>query len=164
MTGNDQYLSADEKFKRFIKATDDYIENAGLDLIKYSKDAENILNLTQDELKSLSSEECGEKAYCVFAYANYVQTEYNKNLEKLNWSNDALWKILSSEMKQYGDRYTKWEEKYHQALKGNDFASRIHIIKTHAKARVDRLSDKVKDIRKMGDVLLELQRSKKYIR
>ena len=164
MTGSNQFSTADDQFKRFIDATDSYINNSGLDLVKYNKDVETILNLTPFELRSLNSEECGEKAYAVFAYASYVQTEYNRNLEKLNWSNDALWRILASEMKQYGDRYTKWEEKYHQALRGNDFASSLHTIKLHAQARFNRLQDKIKDIRRMGDILVELQRSKRQNR
>ena len=75
MTGSNQFSTADDQFKRFIDATDSYINNSGLDLVKYNKDVETILNLTPFELRSLNSEECGEKAYAVFAYASYVQTE-----------------------------------------------------------------------------------------
>ena len=56
MTGSNQFSTADDQFKRFIDATDSYINNSGLDLVKYNKDVETILNLTPFELRSLKND------------------------------------------------------------------------------------------------------------
>ena len=97
----------------------------------------------------------------VFAYANYLQEEHNSNLVKLNYANDSLRQIVASEMGQF-DKYTKHEIKQQNVINNNEFASKLDVIRKHAQARVDKLSEKIKDIRKMGESLLELAKRKAY--
>ena len=80
----------------------------------------------------------------------------------MHWATDAINKVISPVLKQYGDKYTKHEQKYYEAINDNEFARSLNNIKMHATARVDMLTDKMRDVRRMGDVLIELSKRKKY--
>ena len=160
MSGN-KGLTASERLSRFEQATEDYINSKHLCPIGFNIEAIEILNLTTEGLRILSAEECVANSYVVFAYANYLQEEHNSNLVKLNYANDSLRQIVASEMGQF-DKYTKHELKQHNVINNNEFASKLDVIRKHAQARVDKLSEKIKDIRKMGESLLELAKRKAY--
>jgi TATA-box binding protein (TBP) (component of TFIID and TFIIIB) len=76
---------------------------------------------------------------------------------------DNLRRIIAEEINNYGfDKYTKHEIKVQQIINSNEFASKLELIRKHAQARVDRLTDKVRDIRRMADTLLEKGRKVGY--
>jgi len=154
-------LTASERLARFEKATEDYINSKHLCPIGFNIEAIEVLNLTVEELKILSSEECVAKSYVVFAYANYLQEEHNLNLVKLNYANDSLREIVAAEVGQF-DKYMKHEIKQQNIINNNEFASKLDNIRKHAQARVDKMTEKIRDIRRMGESLLELAKRKAY--
>ena len=162
MTGNEQFLNAKERLGKFVDATEKYINSQHVGLTKINPEVVNVLNYDSALLHSLSSEQCLSAAYILFSYADYLQTLYNTNLVKLHWATDAINKVISPMLKQYGDKYTKHEQKYYEAIQDNEFARSLNNIKTHATARVDMLTDKMRDVRRMGDVLIELSKRKQY--
>jgi len=162
MTGNEQFLNAKDRLSRFVDATEKYIDGQHVGLIKINPEVVNVLNYDSAVLHSLSSEQCLSAAYILFSYADYLQTLYNSNLVKLHWSIDAINKVISPVLKQYGDKYTKHEQKYYEAVQDNEFARSLNNIKMHATARVDMLTEKMRDVRRMGDVLIELSKRKQY--
>ena len=162
MTGKKQSLNAEESLARFVETTEKYIASEGIIYSKVNPEVELILSLTAEQISELTSEQCTEAAYLLYAYCQHVQSVYNKNMAKLEWCNNALWKILSKEIDQYGTQYTKYEQKYQQAIQGNDFARKVNEIKMHVEARTLWLTDKTRDLRKMADSLMELSKRKAY--
>ena len=154
-------LTASERLARFEKATEAYIDSKHLCPIGFNIEAVGILNLGLEELKKLSAEDCVTSAYVVFAYANYLQEEHNQNVVKLNYANDSLRQIVADEMGQF-DKYTKHEIKQQHVINNNEFATKLDNIRKHAQARVDKMHDKIKDVRRMGESLLELAKRKAY--
>ena len=162
MTGNEQFLSAKERLEKFVNATEQYINSQHVGLTKINPEVVTILNYDSTHLDSLTSEKCLSCAYVIFSYADYLQSVYNSNLVKVHWATDAINKVVSPVLKQYGDKYTKHEQKYYEAINDNEFARSLNNIKMHATARVDMLTEKMRDVRRMGDVLIELSKRKQY--
>lgn len=162
MNGKEQFLNADESLEKFLATTEKYISSEGIVDKKVNPEVELVLSLKADQISNLTAEQCAEVAYLLYAYCSHIQKVYNKNLAKLEWCNNALWRILAKEIDQYGTKYTKYEQKYQQAIAGNDFARKVNEIKLHVEARVLWLTDKTRDIRKMADSLMELSKRKTY--
>lgn len=160
MSGHEK-LTASERLARFEKSVEDYINAKHLCAIGFNVEAVGVLNMKIEDLKDLSSEDCVAGSYVVFAYANYLQEEYNQNLVKLNYANDTLRQIVANEMGQF-DKYMKHEIKQQHVINNNEFAVKIDNIRKHAQARVDRMSEKIRDVRRMGESLLELAKRKAY--
>lgn len=161
MTGENQSLTPSERLAKFEESIDNYINSKSLNVIGFNLEAAEALNLTSENLSSLSSEECLHKSYVVHGYANYLQEEYNQNLIKLSFAVDNIRRIVSLEIDQYG-KYTKHDIKQQQIINQNPFAEKLETIRKHAQARIDRLQEKIRDVRKMADVLMELSKRKAY--
>jgi hypothetical protein len=162
MTGNEQFLNAKERLNKFVSATEQYINSQHIGLTKINPEVVTILNYESTHLDSLTSEKCLSSAYVLFSYADYLQSLYNSNLVKMHWAIDAINRVICPALKQYGDKYTKHEQKYYEAINDNEFARSLNNIKMHATARVDMLTEKMRDVRRMGDVLIELSKRKQY--
>ena len=148
MSGENQSLTPSERLAKFEQAVDNYINSKSLNVIGFNLEAAEALNLTTEALSRLTSEECLHKSYVLHGYANYLQDEHNQNIVKLNFALDNIRRIVSVEIDQYG-KYTKHDIK-------------LETIRKHAQARVDRLQEKIRDVRKMADVLTELSKRKAY--
>ena len=54
----------------------------------------------------------------------------------------------------------KWEQKYFSIIDNDEFAKKLFEVKLAAESRVMWLDNKIKDLRRMADTLLELSRRK----
>ena len=160
MSGEKQ-LTVDEKLARFEKVVDDYIHGHYLDAIQFNPEFEQAVSLNDDELKQLTSEETLNKSYLAYSYANYMQDEYNKHVVRHNFANDGIRRIVTDELGRF-DKYTKHETKEQCIVNENSVANRLDVIRRHAKARMDRMENRIRDIRRLGDILLELSKRKQY--
>ena len=151
-------MSGEEKLNEFLSKIEDWITLSHIDITKETSTAHVILNTSEMELRALNAEDCLEKAYTLYAHADYLQSLYNKQRVILDWADDSVWYIISPTINQYGDKYTKWQEKYWNAVRENPFASEIIKINTHAHARILALSDKADNAKRMGDILQNLSK------
>lgn len=161
MSGENQSLTPSERLAKFEQAVDNYINSKSLNVIGFNLEAAEALNLNTEALSNLTSEECLHKSYVLHGYANYLQDEHNQNIVKLSFALDNIRRIVSVEIDQYG-KYTKHDIKQQQIINQNPFAEKLETIRKHAQARVDRLQEKIRDVRKMADVLTELSKRKAY--
>ena len=153
--------SSKDRLDDFLWSVDNYIKAEGVHTVNVNPEVELILNLTSVELDTLTSEECCEKAYCLYGYCNYVQSVFNKHRAKLSWCEQQLNKIVAEQAAQF-DKYMKWEQKYYSVIKNDDFAQKLLDSKLACESRVILLEDKIRYMRKMSDVLLELSKRKAY--
>ena len=126
--------------------------------IKENTDIEIILNLRTQDIKSLSGEDKACYAYEIYAYAEYIESQKVKESIVLDWAESSIWYIISQSINQYGDKYTKWQEKYYSAVRENPLASEILKIKNHAEARVKILNGKADRVQQMAQILNNLSR------
>ena len=151
-------MSGEAKLNEFLSKVEDWITISNIDITKENSTAGIILNTSEMELRALSAEECLEKAYTLYSHAYYLQSIYNKQRIILDWAEDSIWYIISPIVNQYGDKYTKWQEKYWNAVRENPLASEIIKIKTHTHARLSSLIEKADNAKRMGDILQNLSK------
>ena len=120
------------------------------------------MNFRSEDLKRLSSQDCICYSYELYTYAEYIETVKAKENVILEWAESSIWYIISTALSQYGDKYTKWQEKYYSCIKENPMASQILKIKNHAEARVKMLNGKSQTAHRMAELLNNLSKRRWY--
>ena len=151
-------MSGEEKLNEFMEAVEVWKSSKSIAPIKQNEEIEIILNLKTQDIKSLSGEDRASYAYELYAYAEYIETQKVKESIILDWAESSIWYIICQTINQYGDKYTKWQEKYYSAVRENPLASEILKIKNHAEARVKALDGKADRIQSMAQILNSLSR------
>ena len=151
-------MSGEQKLNEFMEAVEAWKSSKNIAPIKENEEIEIILNLKTQDIKSLSGEDRASYAYELYAYAEYIETQKVKESIVLDWAESSIWYIISKTINQYGDKYTKWQEKYYSAVRENPLASEILKIKNHAEARVKTLDGKADRIQSMAQILNSLSR------
>ena len=151
-------MSGEIKLNEFIDAVEAWKSSKSIAPIKQNEEIKIILNLKTQDIKSLSPENKASYAYELYAYAEYVESQKVKESIVLDWAESSIWYIISQTINQYGDKYTKWQEKYYSAVRENPLASEILKIKNHAEARVKTLDGKADRIQSMAQILNNLSR------
>ena len=149
-----------DKLDIFIQDLENYIKGEGVLNVKSNPEVEKILNLTGVELKSLTPEECCQKAFVVQGYCNFLQKIYNKHLARFKWCEEFINHIVAGRADGV-DKFTKWEVKVNHVIREDDFAQNIWRVKRVAEGKVTLLSDTIRDIRKQADTLIELSRRRR---
>tara|TARA_A100001515_G_scaffold135473_1_gene126456 strand:+ start:865 stop:1344 length:480 start_codon:yes stop_codon:yes gene_type:complete len=158
MNGENQ-LSID-KLEEFIQNIDNYMSD--VISVEPNPEVEKILNLSSFELKSLTSEECCEKAYAIFNYCNFLQKKHNKELARLKWCNEFISHVVASKSHHF-DKFTKWEVKVNCVIREDELTQKVWRVKRIVEGNVTASTDIIRDVRRQADTLLELSR-KKYSR
>ncbi len=107
----------------------------------------------------MAPKELLDGAYFLFGYCSYVQDCCNRQKIILDWCNGQLDKIVSKYEKDSGfDKYTKHEAKRPIVIRDNIYAEKVEELRLIAAAKYDTLENKVSNIRKRGEVLVEKSR------
>jgi transcription elongation factor Elf1 len=152
----DNPLSID-RLEEFVGRLDAYMSDVVY--VEPNPEVERILSLTGFELKSLTSEECCEKAYAIYNYCNFLQKKHNKEVAKAKWCEEFINYAVSKVSNQF-DKYTKWEVKVNSVIREDDFVQKVWRVKRVVDGNVASSLDIIRDIRKQADTLLELSRRK----
>lgn len=153
-------MNGEERFNNFIDNINNWISSNGIIQIKPNDDAINILNMNRSEISRLTSSQCMEFAYELYAYAEYLDSLLSKQKIAFDWAEDSIWYIISDKMNNYGDKYSKWQQKYFSAVKENPLTADIIKVKNTASARIKLLEGKIESIKKMSDILYNLAKRK----
>tara|TARA_B100001113_G_C20962064_1_gene557858 strand:- start:37 stop:516 length:480 start_codon:yes stop_codon:yes gene_type:complete len=154
---NGENLLSIDKLEEFVGRLDSYMSDVAH--VKPNSEVEKILSLTGFELKSLTSEECCEKAYAIYNYCNFLQKKHNKEVAKSKWCEEFINYAVSKVSSQF-DKYTKWEVKVNSVIREDDFVQKVWRVKRVIDGNVTSSLDIIRDIRKQADTLLELSRRK----
>ena len=152
------WMSGEEKLNEFIEAVEAWKSSKSIAPIEENTEIKIILNLKTQGIKSLSGEDRAAYAYELYAYAEYIESQKVKESIILDWAESSIWYIISQSINQYGDKYTKWQEKYYSAVRENPLASEILKIKNHAEARVKTLEGTANRVQSMAQILNNLSR------
>ena len=153
-------MSGEQKLEEFLQTIDGWIACKGLPKIDQKEDIEAILNMRSQEISQLSAKECLAYAYELYAYADYLESVKSKEKIALDWADSSIWYIISKSLDDYGNGYTKWEQKYYSAIKENPLASDILRIKKHAEARLSVIDGKSSKVLRMADTLSNLSKTR----
>lgn len=151
-------MNGEERFNKFVEDIENWIQGVGRLKIERNEEVEKYLNLDIAQLKRLSSEECNIGAYCLTAYAEYLQNVLAKEKMALEWADDGIWYIISDKLNNYGGQYAKWQEKYYSAIKENPIAKEMTRVKINAQARITSVEHSIENTKKLSEILLNLSR------
>lgn len=158
-------LSRSEKgLEELLRQMNEYLSSHGLGANTFNVVTEKYLNLSPDQLSKLSAEECGEGAYLLSQYSEYIQREINKQTAILDWADHYINKLVYPKLNDYGDGFVKFEYKIACAIKENPLAKELSEIKVKASTHLTSLRELPYKIEKRADRLAALQvtRRKKY--
>ena len=149
-----------DKLDSFIQNLEDYVKGEGVLNVRSNPEVEQIINLSGFELKSLTPEECCQKAFVLQGYCSFLQKIYNKHLARFKWCEEFINHIVAGKANEF-DKFTKWEVKVNHVIREDDFAQNIWRVKRVAEGKVTLLTDTIRDIRRQADTLLELSRRRR---
>jgi len=153
-------MNGEERFEVFKSSIEDWINLHGIQAVKPNPAIDEILNINRDQLRRLTHNQCLEYAYELYAYSEYLDSLLCKEQIAFDWADDSIWYVIADKIDQYGDKYTKWQEKYFKAVKENPLATQIVKVKTYSSARIKVLQNKISTIKKMSEILSSLAKRK----
>ena len=151
-------MISEDMLEEFLHSIEDWKNSKHLGRFEENTNISSLLNMKREDLKNLTEQDCLCYSYELYAYSQYVESAKTKEEIILNWAESSIWYIISRSMNQYGDKYTKWQEKYYSAIKENPLASDLLKIKNHAEARVSILVGSSAKIQNMAQILNNLSK------
>ena len=149
-----------DKLDIFIEDLENYIKGEGVLNVKSNSEVDDIINLDSHSLKSLTPEECCQKAFVLQGYCSFLQKIYNKHLARFKWCEEFINHMVAGRADGF-DKFTKWEVKVNHVIREDDFAQNVWRVKRVAEGKVTLLSDTIRDIRRQADTLIELSRRRR---
>lgn len=143
----------------FKKVLDDYI--GAIKLKVDLPDLERYMELTADELRSITAEECQIGSYTLSRYALFLQKEMNRHKNLQDWADHNLNLMLAKEDDNYGDKWVKWEVKRAKIENENNAAKELANIIKHARSRCTELTFITNQVNLMSKTLDNLYYSKR---
>lgn len=86
----------------------------------------NAVHLSYEQLSKIHPDECNILAFKLKQYAIYLQQKENRFRTLKNWTLNKLNVIVGQEASNYGNTYTKFEEKRLNVIAGNTFATLLN--------------------------------------
>jgi len=151
-------MSGEEKYNKFVEDIDKWLKNIGLVEIRANEEVEILLEINPSDLKKLTHDQMLIGAYNLTCYADYLQKIMSREQIAFDWAEDAIWYIVSGKLNNYGEKYTKWQDKYYSAIKENPIANQLLRVKKSAEAKIKTLTNHIDNIKKLSDILESLAR------
>jgi hypothetical protein len=160
MSSGNLELTIDEKIKKYEKELDDIIEKVG---ISFYKDEASIeaLKLSYEQLRDMDQRECCILSYNLQQYGLYIQSVVNRLNSISYWINESINKIVGKNCKNYGNDYTKFEEKKSAIIAENEAANYLMSILVKSSGKTKELYGLSAKINTMAATLLEISKSKR---
>lgn len=155
-------ISIENKLSQIESDCDNYLKSLGVK-IKHNPEFDKILEFNLDKLRLLDEEQCAEYATLAALYSLYIQTETNRHSRKLKWSNHNLDIVIGKYSKNYGDKFTKYEEKRAGIICENQYASKLNEVIKESTIYLESLNFIARKIEAISNTLLELKRSKRKV-
>jgi hypothetical protein len=155
-------MNTKEQVESWDTILDEYEQSIGFE--KYKSDAfsetelQSYLTMNRDVLEKLTPEDCAQIAYRLAQFSFHVQRTLNREIARLNWSEETIKDVIADEINNY--KGYGYMEKSLQAIKNNDKALALNKIKKYAKQRSDRLQYLAGNIKNLSDILLSIQKTK----
>ena len=153
-------MSADDVLE-FINRVDLWISENKLDISRINHDkCEELLNLSYDELKTLSAIDLLAGSYVLAGYSDFINKEHSKLKAIVDYSINSINYIVAPVIDNYGDNFVKYEKKYNMAIRENPLANKLNDLKNMAGLKLQSLENKALNIKRMSDIMSELSRRK----
>lgn len=145
-----------EKHEKIQKLVNQYLNKVGIGNITSKNEVEKFLNITQNEIRHMSDQDCGEAAIILNQEATYLQLEINKMQSDINWCNEYINFLIAHYIESCGGKFLPYEYRRTIAIKQNDIAKQLQEIVNNVKIRLD-------SVLYIPNYLQELSKSFEYL-
>lgn len=153
-----------DDYNTFLKNIDNWVNNSFIQLSVDKKKVEEILNKTPEDLRASSSEDLCLDCIILYKYIDNLQSIYNKEKSIFEFAESSILFICSKEIENSGDKYTKFELKYNNAVKQNPLAMSLFKLALASKTRISSVEKRLEHIKKIADLINQISNTKKYDR
>ena len=160
MSGNIESNRVDERITEVEALLLEYQRSLGLVPSIHNADIGKYLNMSVEQIRKMSPEQCAEASFALAQQALYVQQEINKHNQRINWAKTNINVIVTGTIDQYGGKFTPFESRKVLAIKDNDYASKLQELVVKAQQMVDTLAYIPAKIKFVADMLSEYKRTK----
>lgn len=155
----EQGLTAQQKLDKLDAALSAYENTLGLEDVRSNGEAKKYLNITHAELSKMTDEQCGEASVVLAQFGFHLQKALNRETAIIAWCEDATGRAIAQQVTQYDAKSA--DERKALAIKDNDYATKLQMLKTQAQARVNKINYLPSKTEWLSRTLLELQQTKR---
>lgn len=127
------------KLQTFFDKLETYMKENGVPT-SLPRDIDKYINMSRDELLSLSTDELGGIQYEINCLLYHIQTVHNKQLAKVNKCEYEINKLIATSLPMY-DKIFGIKEKRIAAIQNNDVAVKFLEIEINASAAAKRMEN-----------------------
>lgn len=151
-------------YDRVVEFLDKYEAGLGLKEWQDTSIVNETMELKAEQLSHMTAEQCGERAFQLLQYCTFLQRKINFEDSIINWANSKMELVIADKVSKYGGvgkTFINYDEKRMAAIKDDDAAHRLYILKVAAENRLKRLNYLPRRIEAMANSLIELQLTKR---
>lgn len=148
-------LNAADRLKQFLDGIDVYVSCRNLTPTKFSEEFALAETLTLEQMDKLTRDDCFNFAYMLYQYADHVASEKAGQETVINWCENSLNSIISSEIHDMAGEYIKHDIKVATILRNHELARKIKEWQDVAKARLAKTQSREYNIRRKAEILFE---------
>lgn len=160
IVGDQQSSDTLKQLDDIEKILEEY-ENALIGPTHTNAEYEKYMQLSKQELDTLSEEECMHGSYSISQQIIYIQRQVNKHSARIKWCAAVTNSIAAKHWDDY-DKYLKAEIRIQLICKQNDFLQKVDKIRNLAEQRLERFNNITMGMKYMSDILLEMGKTKRW--
>lgn len=144
-----------DEVQEFLQRIDEYLENKDLGSPKYMDEFREIENMTMDEIRDLTSDECFNHALGLLSYLDHLVIQKAKQDNVVRYCDFHIRKIVAKEFHEVQNVYGPYELKEDIIIREHEVASKLSHFRNVAECRSNSLKSREFNIRKKVDILNE---------
>lgn len=148
-------LNAADRLKDFLDGIETYISCRNLAPTKFSEEFAIAETFTLEQMDKLTRDDCFNFAYMLYQYADHVASEKASQQTVVNWCENSLNSIISTEIHEMAGEYLKHDIKVATILRSNDLAKKIKDWQEVANARLAKTTSREYNVRRKAEILFE---------
>lgn len=151
----------EEKVQEIQKFLKDHSQKIGLGkLVSYSK-TEYYLNISPENLRKLSSQECAEAANILVRQSLFIQGQINYEQAIAKWCAEYIDYIIAPSISKQGDKFTPYPYRKSMAIAQEPVAIYLHKMLSRLKLKIENMNFLQSRLDKVAETFTQLYFSKR---
>lgn len=151
-------MNGEERYNKFVEDINKWVKCIGMVEIRANEEVEHLLEMNPSEINKLTHDQMLIGAYNLTCYAEYLQNVMMKEKIAVDYADESIWYVISGKLANYGEKYSKWQDKYYSAVKENPLTAQLLKVKITAEARIKTVEHHIETIKKLSSILENLAR------
>lgn len=152
---------ADKRLEEANIILDKYINGFGINIQANNDDISFYFNLSADQLRQMSAEECDIAAMLLSQKSTQIQAEINKHNRTKNWANENINAFIANKIANDTNQFVKYEAKRIALIQQNEYTNKLYQILRTASMHLDALEYLPISIKNHADLFISLAKSKR---